>query len=81
MTFIVLSAGTQTCHCPQKVLTSDKDCLEPLHLTVTRAADILGVTRQTLNNLVNEEAGISAEIAIRLEKAFGSSANTCYKCR
>ncbi len=52
------------------------DCLEPLNLTVTRAADILGVTRQTLNNLVNEKSGISAEMAIRLEKAFGGTAAT-----
>ncbi len=52
------------------------DCLEPLNLTVTRTANILGVTRQALNNLVNEKAGISAEMAIRLEKAFGSTATT-----
>jgi addiction module HigA family antidote len=52
------------------------DCLEPLHLTVTRAASILGVSRQALNNLVNEKAGISAEMAIRLEKAFGGAAAT-----
>lgn len=52
------------------------DCLEPLDLTVTRAADILGVARQTLNNLVNEKSGISAEMAIRLEKTFGGTAAT-----
>lgn len=44
------------------------NCLEPLNLTVTRAAKALGVTRQTLNNLVNEKAGISPEMALRLEK-------------
>lgn len=43
-------------------------CLEPLDLTVTAAAKALGVSRQALNNLVNEKAGISAEMAIRLEK-------------
>ena len=44
------------------------DCLEPLELTVTAAAKALGVTRQTLNNLVNEKSGISPEMAVRLEK-------------
>jgi addiction module HigA family antidote len=51
-----------------------QECLEPLGLTVTEAAFRLGVTRQALNNLVNEKAGISPEMAIRLSKAFGSSA-------
>ncbi len=49
------------------------DCLEPLGLSVTDAAKVLGVTRQTLNNIVNEKAGISPEMAIRLSKAFGST--------
>ena len=51
-----------------------QDCIEALDLTVTKAASVLGVTRQTLNNLVNEKAGISAEMAIRLEKAGWSTA-------
>ncbi len=51
------------------------ECLEPLNLTVKRAAEILGVTRQALNNIVNEKAAISAAMAIRLEKAFGGTAN------
>jgi addiction module HigA family antidote len=51
-----------------------QECLAPLGLSVTEAAKVLGVTRQTVNNLVNERAGISPEMAIRLEKAFGSSA-------
>jgi hypothetical protein len=38
------------------------DCIEPLGLTITEAAEALGVTRQTLNNLVNGESGISADI-------------------
>jgi len=42
-------------------------------LTVTGAARVLGVARQTINNLVNEKAGISAEMAVRLSKAFGPS--------
>ena len=44
------------------------NCLDPLGLTVTAAARALGVSRQALNNLVNEKAGISAEMAIRFEK-------------
>lgn len=43
-------------------------CLEPLGLSVTAAARALGISRQALNNLVNEKAGISAEMAIRFEK-------------
>ncbi|HXJ39036.1 MAG TPA: HigA family addiction module antitoxin [Bryobacteraceae bacterium] len=52
------------------------DCLEPLGLSVTEAAKVLGVTRQALNNVVNEKAGISPEMAIRLAKAFGSTPET-----
>ena len=52
------------------------DCLEPLGLTVTEGAKVLGVTRQALNNLVNGKSGISPEMAIRLSKAFGSSPET-----
>lgn len=52
-----------------------EECLAPLGLSVTKAARVLGVTRQALNNLVNEKAGISPEMAVRLEKAFGSSAD------
>jgi addiction module HigA family antidote len=49
-----------------------QECIEPLGLTITEAAARLGVKRQTLNNLVNEKAGISPEMSIRLSKAFGS---------
>jgi addiction module HigA family antidote len=48
------------------------ECLDPLGLSVTDAAKVLRVTRQTLNNLVNGKAGVSAEMAVRLSKAFGS---------
>ncbi len=50
------------------------DCLEPLGLSVTEGARALGVTRQALNNLVNGKSGISPEMAIRLDKAFGGGA-------
>ena len=49
------------------------DCLEPLGLTVTKAAQILGVSRKALSELVNGRSGISPEMAIRLSKAFGGS--------
>ena len=52
------------------------DCLEPLSLTVTEGAKVLGVTRQTLNNIIHEKSGISPEMAIRLSKAFGSTPET-----
>lgn len=48
--------------------------LEPLCLTVTDAARILGVTRANLSNIVNGRSGISPEMAVRLAKAFGGSA-------
>ncbi len=47
------------------------DCLEPLGLSVTGGARVLGVTRQALNNLVNGRAGVSPEMAVRLSRAFG----------
>ena len=53
-----------------------RQCLDPLGLSVTEAAAGLGVTRQALSDLVNERAGVSVEMAIRLSKAFGSSPET-----
>jgi len=53
-----------------------RQCLEPLGLSVTRAAQGLGVTRQALSDLVNGHAGVSTEMAVRLSKAFGSSPET-----
>lgn len=53
-----------------------RQCLEPLGLSVTEAARGLGVTRQALSELVNERAGLSVDMAIRLSKAFGSSPET-----
>lgn len=59
---------------PHPGLSVRHDCLEPLGLSVTQGAKVLGVTRQALNNLVNAKAGISPEMAIRLDKAFGGTA-------
>ncbi len=52
------------------------ECMEPLGISVTKAAKGLGVTRQTLSDLINGKAGVSVEMAIRLSKAFGSSPET-----
>ena len=52
------------------------DCLESLGLTVERAAQGLGVSSQSLADIVNEKTGISAEMSVRLSKAFGSSPET-----
>lgn len=50
-------------------------CLEPLGLTVTEGAKVLSVARHTLSRVINGQAGISPDMAIRLEKAFGGSAD------
>ncbi len=58
---------------PHPGLSVRLDCLEPLQMTVTEGARVLGVTRQALNNLVNGKSGISPEMAMRLAKAFGGT--------
>lgn len=59
---------------PGEIVRSE--CLDPLALTVTAAADGLGVTRKTLSALLNGHAGISPEMALRLSMAFGGSPET-----
>ena len=59
---------------PGEIVRSE--CLEPLGLTVTRAAQGLGVTRQALSDLVNEKTGVSVDMACRLSQAFGSTPET-----
>ena len=51
-------------------------CLEPLGITVTKAAEALGVSRKTLSAILNGHAGISPEMAIRLSIAFDTSAES-----
>ncbi len=46
-------------------------CVAPLNLTVTKAAESLGVTRKTFSMLLNGKSGISPEMALRLSKVFG----------
>lgn len=53
-----------------------RQCLEPLSLSVTGAAEHLGVSRQSLSELVNGHGGVSVDMAIRLSKAFGSTPET-----
>lgn len=48
-----------------------RQVIEPLGLSVTTAAGILGVTRQALSLLLNERTDLSSEMALRIEKAFG----------
>src|SRR5208337_4704534 len=52
------------------------ECIEPLDITITQAARALGVTRTTLSELVNKKRGISPEMAVRLSKVFGGSAES-----
>jgi len=51
-------------------------CVEPLGLSVTRASEALDVSRKTLSAILNGRAGISPEMALRLSKAFGTSAES-----
>jgi addiction module HigA family antidote len=48
-----------------------REIVVPLGLSVTDAASVLGVTRQALSNLLNERTSLSADMALRIEKAFG----------
>ena len=64
---------------PHPGLSVRHDCLEPLGLTVSDAAKRLGVSRKQLSDIVNGHAGISPEMAIRLDKAFGGGAETWYR--
>ncbi len=52
-----------------------ENCLEPLGLSVTEAAEVLGVARHTLSRVLNGHAAISPDMAIRLEKAGWSNAD------
>jgi len=51
-------------------------CLAPLELTVTAAAEALGVSRKAFSELLNGHSGISPEMAVRLSKGFGGSAES-----
>jgi addiction module HigA family antidote len=59
---------------PGKVLR--QLCLEPLGITITQMAEALGVSRKTLSAILNERAGISPEMAVRLSIAFNTSSES-----
>lgn len=52
------------------------EIVDPLALSVTAVAEILGVTRPTLSNLLNGRSALTTEMALRVEKAFGVSMDT-----
>jgi addiction module HigA family antidote len=53
-----------------------QECIKPSGLTITQAAEALGVTRNTLSELANGKRGISPEMAVRLSKVFGGNAES-----
>jgi addiction module HigA family antidote len=58
---------------PHPGLVVLQECIEPSGLNITQAAEALGVTRNTLSELVNAKRGISPEMAVRLAKVFGGT--------
>lgn len=66
-------------HPPHPGLSIRHDCLEPLGLSVTDAAVHLGVSRKHLSDVLNGHSGISPEMAVRLDKAFGGGASAWYQ--
>ena len=64
---------------PHPGLSIRHDCLEPLGLSLTDAAAHLGVSRKHLSDVINGRSGISPEMAVRLDKAFGGGASTWYQ--
>ena len=64
---------------PHPGLSIRHDCLEPLALSVTDAAEHLGVSRNYLSDVMDGRAGISPEMAVRLDKAFRGGARVWYQ--
>lgn len=64
---------------PHPCLSVRHDCLEPLGFGVTEAAHKPGISRKQLSDVVNCSSGISPEMAIRLDKAFGGGADTGHR--
>src|SRR6185436_1367519 len=57
------------------------EIIEPLSLSVTKAAEVLGVTRPALSALLNKRASLSPEMALRIEKAFGPKMDTLLRMK
>ena len=68
-----IQIGMKPCH-PGDIIRTE--ILEELNLSISRVAEILGVRRATLSDLVNEKTSLSPEMALRIEKAFGVSMDT-----
>jgi addiction module HigA family antidote len=64
---------------PHPGLSVRQDCLEPLGMSVTDAARKLGVSRKQLSDVLNGHSGLSPEMAIRLDKAFGGGAEVWFR--
>ena len=64
---------------PHPGLIVRHDCLEPIGLSVTKAAKLLGISRSKLSAVVNCQSGIAPELSIRLGKAFGCEPDLLYK--
>jgi addiction module HigA family antidote len=58
-------------HPPHIGCVTRREVIQPLDLTVTQAAEALGVGRQALSSLLNEKAALTSDMALRIEKAFG----------
>ncbi|PEN05533.1 addiction module antidote protein, HigA family [Longimonas halophila] len=56
-----------------------EECLKPLDLTITGAAEGLGIHRKNLSRILNGHAGVSPDMAVRLARAFGSTPETWLK--
>jgi addiction module HigA family antidote len=65
-----------TLHSPAHIGAFVREIVDGHGLNVSTGAKVLGVTRQTLSNLVNEHGGLSPEMALRIEKAFGIKMDT-----
>jgi addiction module HigA family antidote len=64
----------------QSAIDIIRDCLDELGVNVTEGAKALGVTRAALSRVLKRKAAVSAEMAVRLEKAIGSSAAFGFAC-
>jgi addiction module HigA family antidote len=73
MSEAIEKVGMKPCHPGEFIRT---EILDELSLSVSHAAEILGVRRATLSDLVHEKAALSPEMALRIEKAFGVSMET-----
>ena len=76
MNTTTISIGMKPSHPGDFIRT---EILEELGLTVSKAAEVLEVRRATLSDLVNGKSGVSPEMALRIEKAFGVSMDTLLK--